>query len=89
MLSPQQLRDLHRFPGFVPLAGLQIFGGDDQGVLLTLRRRQEKRSVACVAWHTFATMTNDPATCVTSLGGIDVSTWLSIFAASNVDGVAA
>ncbi len=89
MLSPQQLWDLYRFPGFVPLAGLQTYGRDDQGVLLTLRRRQKKRSVACVAWHSFATMTNDPATCVTSLVVIDASTWLSIFAASNVDGVAA
>jgi hypothetical protein len=34
-------------------------------------------------------MTNDPATYVISLVGTDASTWLSIFAASNVDGVAA
>jgi hypothetical protein len=89
MPSPQQLRDLYRFPGFVPLAGLQIFGRDAQGVLLTLRRRQKKLSAACVAWHFFATMTNGPAMCVTWLVGIDASTWLSIFAASIVDGVAA
>jgi hypothetical protein len=89
MLSPQQLRDLYRFPGFVPLAGLQTYARDDQGVLLTLRRRQKKLSAAYVAWPTFTTMTNGPATCVTSLVGIDASTSLSIFAASNVDGVAA
>jgi hypothetical protein len=28
MPSPQQLRDLYRFPGFVPLASLQVFARD-------------------------------------------------------------
>ena len=41
MPSPKQLRDLYRFPGFVPLAGLQVFACDAQAVLLTLRRRQK------------------------------------------------
>ena len=41
MPTPKQLRDLYRFPGFVPLADIQVFAPDAQGVLLTLRRSQK------------------------------------------------
>jgi hypothetical protein len=89
MPSLQQLRDLYRFPGFVPLTGLQIFGRDAQGVLLTLRRRQKKLSAAYVVRHSFATMTKDLATCVTWLVAIDAFISPSMCAASNVNGAAA
>jgi len=89
MPSPQQLRDLYRFPGFVPLAGIQVFGRDAQGVLLTLRRRQKKRSAACVGRRTIVAMTTDHATCATWPVAIGVSTWPSLCAGSIVDAVAA
>ena len=89
MPSPQQLRDLYRFPGFVPLAGLQVFGRDPQAVLLTLRRRQKKRSAAYVGRPTFAGMTTGLAMCATWPVEIGVCTWLSLCAGSIVDAVAA
>src|SRR5258708_36042538 len=89
MPSPQQLRDLYRFPGFVPLAGIQVFGRDAQAVLLTLRRRQKKRSAACVGRRTFVAMTTGDATCAIWPVAIDVSTWPSLCAGTVVDVVAA
>jgi hypothetical protein len=82
MPSPKQLRDLYRFPGFVPLAGLQVFARDPQGVLLTLRRRTKKLSVAPAARPTFGTMTTGPAMSAIWPVGIDASTWPSPYAAS-------
>jgi hypothetical protein len=89
MPSPQQLRDLYRFPGFVPLAGLQVFGRDPQAVLLTLRRRKKKRSAACVGRRTFVAMTTGHATYATWPVAIGVSTWPSLCAESIADAVAA
>jgi hypothetical protein len=89
MPSPQQLRDLYRFPGFVPLAGIQVFGRDAQAVLLTLLRRQKKRSVASVGRGTFVTMTTGHAMCATWPVVIGASTWPSLCAGSIVDAVAA
>jgi hypothetical protein len=89
MPSPKQLRDLYRFPGFVPLAGLQVFARDAQAVLLTLRRRTKKRSAECVGRRSFAGMTTDPVTCAIWPAAIDASTWLSLCAGSIVDTVVA
>jgi hypothetical protein len=89
MLTPKQLRDLYRFPGFVPLAGLQVFGRDPQGVLLTLRRRQKKRSAACVGKRSIIGMTNGHAMCATSPVAIDAFTWPLQCAEWIADGVAA
>jgi hypothetical protein len=89
MPSPKQLRDLYRFPGFVPLAGLQVFACDAQAVLLTLRRRQKKRSAACVGRRSFVGMTTGPATRETWPVVIGASTWPSLCAGSIVDAVAA
>jgi len=47
MPTPQQLRDLYRFPGFVPWARIQALEDDPQAVLLTLRRRRKK-----LGWQT-------------------------------------
>jgi hypothetical protein len=89
MPSQQQLRDLYRFPGFVPLAGIQVFGRDAQAVLLTLRRRQKKRSAACVGGRISVTMTTGHATRATWPVATGVSTWPSLCAESIVDAVAA
>ena len=89
MPTPKQLRDLYRFPGFVPLADIQVFAPDAQGVLLTLRRRQKKRSVACAGRRTFVGMTTAPAMCAIWPVAIGASTWPSLCAGSIVDAVAA
>lgn len=89
MPSPKQLRDLYRFPGFVPLAGLQVFARDAQAVLLTLRRRQKKRSAECVGRRSFVAMTTGPATCATWPVVTGASTWPSLCVELIVDGVAA
>jgi hypothetical protein len=89
MPTPQQLRDLYRFPGFVPLARIQVFARDPQAVLLTLQRRQKKQSAACVDKRTFVAMTTGHATCVTWPVVTGVSTWPSLCVGSIVDGVAA
>jgi len=75
MPTPKQLRDLYCFPGFVPLAGLQAYARDSQGVLLTLRRRQKKRSAGCVDGGSFIGMTIGHATCATWPVAIDAFTW--------------
>ena len=41
----RQLRDLYRFPGFVPLATLHGIFGDSHAVVVTLQRREKKRFV--------------------------------------------
>jgi len=87
MPTPKQLRDLYCFPGFVPLAGLQVFGRDPQAVLLTLRRRQQKRSAACVGRRTFVTMTIGPAMRGIWPVVIDASIWPSESVGSIVDTV--
>jgi hypothetical protein len=46
MAKFKQLRDLYRFPGFVPQAGIQGVFGDPRVVVVTLQRRRKKRFVA-------------------------------------------
>src|SRR5437588_7517160 len=84
MPSPKQLRDLYRFPGCVPLAGLQVFARDAQAVLLTLRRRQKKRYAAYVGRRSFIGMTTGLAMCATWPVAIGASTWPSRCAGSIV-----
>jgi hypothetical protein len=89
MPSAKQLRDLYRFPGFVPLADIQAFGRDPQGVLLTLRRRQKKRFAAYAARRSFVGTTTGPAMCATWPVAIGAFTWPSPSAGSIADAVAA
>jgi hypothetical protein len=89
MPSPQQLRDLYRFPGFAPWARIQDIADDPQAVLLTLRRRQKKRGAACVARASLASMTKGHAGSVTLRVAISGSICPSRFVALPVGGVAA
>ena len=41
MATFKQLRDLYRFPGFVPQAGIQGVFGDPSAVVITLQRRRK------------------------------------------------
>lgn len=77
MTTPQRLHDLYRVPGFVPLARVQVYGRDPQGVLLTLRRRRKKRPAVCVGNRSPASMTKGPATSATWPLAIDESIWPS------------
>ncbi len=43
MANFKRLRDLYRFPGFVPLPTIQGVFGDPRAVVITLRRRRKKR----------------------------------------------
>lgn len=42
----RRLRDAYRFPGFVPLAGVQGVFGDPKAVIVKLNRRRKKRRCA-------------------------------------------
>jgi hypothetical protein len=46
MAIPRHLRDVYRFPGFVPAASVRVYPGDADAIILSLRRRRKKRSVA-------------------------------------------
>jgi hypothetical protein len=88
MPTPQQLRDLYRFPGFVPLARLQVIADDPHAVLLTLRRRRKKRAAAPVGIRSRASTINGPVGSVISPVAIGASTCRSPYAASTVGGAA-
>jgi hypothetical protein len=89
MPPPQQIRDLYRFPGFVPLASVQVYARDAQGVLLTLRRRRKKRPAACVAIGSLASTIKGHATSVTSPVATGGSTCPSPSAGSTAGAVVA
>jgi hypothetical protein len=54
----KQLYDLYRFPGFVPLPGIQGVFGDPQAVVITLHRRRKKRFATSAAKRTGPTTTS-------------------------------
>jgi len=45
---PRHLRDVYRFPGFVPTATVRAHSADPDGIILALRRRRKKRSAVIV-----------------------------------------
>ena len=53
MAQFKRLRDLYRFPGFVPLPRIRGIFGDPLAVLITLQLRRKKRcalsAVRCIA----------------------------------------
>jgi hypothetical protein len=49
MPSTRQLRDVYRFPGFVPLATVHGIFGDSHAVVVTLQRREKKQPAGRVA----------------------------------------
>jgi hypothetical protein len=44
MVIPRHLRDVYRFPGFVPAASVRAYPGDADAIIVPLRRRRKKRS---------------------------------------------
>lgn len=89
MPSTQQLRDLYRFPGFVPWARIQDIEDDPHAVLLTLRRRQKKRLAVYVVSARRASMTKGHAESVIWPVAISGSICPSRFGVSPAGGVAA
>jgi hypothetical protein len=88
MSIPRQLRELYRFPGFEPSAGVHGVFGDSWAVVLTLRRRGKKRCAAVVGKCRPAATISDHAACAISPVVIDAFTSTSSFAASAAHGVA-
>jgi hypothetical protein len=75
MAKIERLRDVYRFPGFVPFSSLKGVFGDHRAIVIRLRRRQKKRCAASVARSSFAITTNGLGVCAISPAGIDASTW--------------
>lgn len=48
MENLHHLRDTYRFPGLEPAASVHGYPGDPKAIILPLRRRRKKRSVAIV-----------------------------------------
>lgn len=55
---PRHLRDVYRFPGLVPAASVRGYPGDSDAIILPLRYRRKKQSVAsadrCIAPFTIS-----------------------------------
>jgi hypothetical protein len=49
MKNLHHLRDAYRFPGLDPAASVHGYPGEPKAIILPLRRRRKKRSVASVA----------------------------------------
>jgi hypothetical protein len=77
MANFKQLRDLYRFPGFVPLDRVRGVFGDPIAVVISLRRVRKKRSAASVDRRTTATTTNGPDAFAISRAAIGESTFPS------------
>ena len=48
MQNSHHLRDAYRFPGLEPSASVHGYPGDPKAIILALRRRRKKQSVAAV-----------------------------------------
>ena len=61
MAKFKQLRDLDRFPGFIPSRHLRGRFGDPMAVVIALRRHRKKRSVESAVMVPSATTTSGHA----------------------------
>jgi len=89
MAKFKQLRDLYRFPGFVPQTRLRGIFGDPRAVVITLRRRRKKRFAARAGKYRGPTTTSGLGRLGTFPVATSASTWPIPGAASTADGVAA
>jgi hypothetical protein len=88
MPTTRQLRDLYRFPGFVPRATLHGIFGDSWAVVLSLQRRGKKQSAAAAGKYRRPITISDRAGYAISPVAIGASISTSSFAASSAAGVA-
>jgi hypothetical protein len=89
MAKLKRLRDIYRFPGFVPLPNLRGLFGDPLAVIITLQRRRKKRSAVSVEPPIAATTTSDRVASAISPAATSGSTSLCRSAAFTAPGVAA
>jgi hypothetical protein len=89
MAKFKQLRDLYRFPGFVPQPRIRGIFGDPLAVVITLRRRRKKRFAEPVGTSIGPTTTSGPDVPGISPVATSVSTSLTSCAGSSVRGVGA
>jgi hypothetical protein len=79
MANFTRLRDLYRFPGFVPRDHIRGVFGDPKAVVIPLRRVREKRPAVSVDKFTAPTTTSDLDSSVISRAATSESTSPSNF----------
>ena len=89
MAKFKQLRDLYRFPGFVPQGKIQGIFGDPLAVVIPLQRRRKKRFAALADKGLGPTTTSGPGVPATSPVATGMSTLPTPSAESSVHGAAA
>jgi hypothetical protein len=89
MAKVKHLRDVYRFPGFVPLPKVQGIFGDPRAVVITLQRRRKKRAAVSVVRAVGPSTTNDRALSATSPVATSAFTFPARSAGSGAPGVAA
>jgi hypothetical protein len=89
MATVKRLRDLYRFPGFVPRLGVHGVFGDPHAVVIALVRRRKKRSAAPADKRAQRATTSAPVRPATSPAATSASIWPTLCAVSLVRGVAA
>jgi hypothetical protein len=82
------LRDLFRFPGFVPLPTIRGVFGDPLAAVITLQRRRKKRPAGSAARCIAATTTSGADACAIFPAGTSVSISTSSCVESSAHGVA-
>jgi hypothetical protein len=89
MANFKHLRDLYRFPGFVPSQRIRGVFGDPMAVVISLQRNRKKRFAASAARLTSATTINGTDRSGTSPPATDASICRSSFAGFFVRSAAA
>jgi hypothetical protein len=82
MSKTRRLKDVYRFPGFVPFSNVHGIFGDPYAVIITLRRRRKKLAVVFVDKSVARTTISIPDSCATSRVATNGSTWNSRFGGS-------
>jgi hypothetical protein len=84
MANFSRLHDLYSFPGFTPAATVRGVAGDPYAVVISLRRRRKKLTVACAGSAINPSTISHGERHATSIVVAAASTWSFPFAASSV-----
>jgi hypothetical protein len=85
----RRLRDVYKFPGFVPMAEVRGIFGDPLAVVITLRRSRKKRTAECADEDIAPSTINGYGASGTSPVATDGSISTSRYGGSTALGVAA